>query len=356
VSGRNGTETGVATRLFRRFVWRGDATAKVAAVAQLVVAMLAVAAAVLGVTGVAFLSSELFRAVALLVAAVVLLTQLLMIEERERQVEVLNDLKADVENHLPHHIDTIVTKQVAAISDAGVREIAPAAIEPQLLEILGASTGWTFQGGSGHWLRSATLPQLAKTRNEDVEVVTLLLDPRNTEICRQWVQSRFSRRYQERSTSRIEPRMIQTNILATIYSLAWYSAYSRIRPTIVLLNSFSSQRYDVGSTGLVITVATRTEPAIYASRGSWFYETVCSDLEKARRMNPVVILPAEDSGRPLLYPQLDDVRAENVLAVLRQMSVVDVDGGSLSLLDDYASPDQIDAAAVAREVRQPRLA
>jgi len=353
LSRRSGKKAGTFARVVRRYLWRGDPAAKAAAVTQFVVAVLAVAAATLGVTGVAFISSTFFRAVALVVGSVILLAQLVAGEQWHKQANVLANLRRNVHSDLPDRIESIVTTNLAAASKAAVREVAPARIETELREILSTSSGWMFQGGSGRWLRSATLPHLARARNTDVNITALLLDPRDEELCVQWVQSHFSRRYNEGPSSPMVPRMIQTNVLATIYSLGWYGACSRIKPKIVLLSTFSSQRYDVGSTGLVITVATRNEPAIYARNGSWFYETVCSDLLKACERNPSVNLPQEDSREPLIYPVLDDVQGPTVAAALQQMTIDDGSGASHPLLDRYSSPAELDFDSIAREVRQP---
>lgn len=351
---RDGKEPGPLVRLAGRYLWRGDAGAKIAAITQFAVAVLAIVAAILGVTGAASITSSFFRAVALVVAAVILVALLVASEQWQEQAEELAELRNEIHDGLPDTIKTVVHHELKAASQAGVQEIPHDRVEEVLREILVDSTGWTFQGGSGRWLRSTTLPHLARVENTDkVRVKALLLDPRNEQLCLQWVASRFSQRYNEKSRDPEDPRKIQTNILATIYSLAWYGARSPIEPTIVLLDTFSSQRYDVGTIGLVITVATRSQPAIYAGRGSWFYETVRADLLKSSERNPSIDLPVPSPKGPRLYPRLKDIDADAVRAVLQRTTIDESPGLAKPLLDRFANADELDFKHIARAVRRP---
>ncbi len=342
--------------LIRRYVWHGDAGAKIAGVSQSLVAILAVGVGILGVTGVEFISSSFFRGIALAVGAVLLVAQLVLSEQWQNQADVLSGLRTDVADALPEDIRAILKTELEAFTRTGsdVREIAPARIARELRDVLDQSSEWTFQGGSGRWLRSATLPGLAKIRNRDVQVTALLIDPRVEDLCQQYVESRFFRRDGEEDPSDPgDPRDIQANVLATIYSLGWYGARTRVKPTTVLLDTCSPQRYDVGSTGLVITVSTRSEPAVFARNGSWFYEVVCADLRRTYERSPRIELPRQGGRGRMLYPVLREVDGQTVLGTLQLCTVNDGPAGASPLLDGFASPEALNFDDIAERVRRP---
>ena len=75
-----------------------------------------------------------------------------------------------------------------------------------------------FRGGSGRWLRSATLPALSNVADRDVPIAVQLLDPRDEHLCRAYASYRAkSRAPSALRPGEDDPRQIQADLLASAY-------------------------------------------------------------------------------------------------------------------------------------------
>jgi hypothetical protein len=303
-------------------VWySGNIASNITAATQAVVALLAIVAGVLGSTGLLFIGADLFRGSALFVAGILLVAML--IEGGERREEWAWRLSSTSE----------------------VQQIAPHQIKEGLEDLLRKSSGWSYRGGSGRWLRQATLPVMATKRQEgEIQISIQLLDPRDEGLCVEY--ARFRAFHSDPTDSRPnedDPRTIQSDILASIYAAGWYSWNSRVRPSVVLLRGFSPLRFDAGSAGLFVTIANRSQPALYASNGSWYYKSVTDELSQARYGFPTVIIPHQGSLFPP-RPAAADVR--RALAAMHTVYQEDV---PVALLSGFAAAEQLDFAVIAKE-------
>ena len=228
------------------------------------------------------------------------------------------------------------------------REIAADEIRPQLEDLLESSWEWLFKGGSARFLRSGTLPSLATHVDRDVNVHIQVLDPRERQLCDEYGRYRF-RQGRSRGSSGDEIRRIQADLLATVYSAAWYRANHRVRPTLLLLREFSPLRYDMGSRGVVVTISDLSQPGLYASSDS-YYRSVKDELLQARHGNPFVDLPTRGD----LFPTpIASVSPDLVREALEASEVVAPDGSRTPLLSGAVAPATLDFDLIARSVTHP---
>jgi hypothetical protein len=233
------------------------------------------------------------------------------------------------------------------LRESPVREVAPGDIQTEIDSLLDRSREWLFRGGSARYLRGSTLPTLANQRTMDVSVVVALLDPRDLTLCEAY--SNYRRKI-GRTDPGVSDRSIQAEILGTIYSAAWYSAQKRVRARVVLLRSFSQLRYDIGSDGLLVTVADRTKNALFASSDSWYYRSLRDELEQLFHGNPEVVLPPKTRDTQEHYPEsVTEATETDVREVLQRTKTVD----GASLLSAAAVATEIEWTAVREAVVNP---
>lgn len=71
-----------------------------------------------------------------------------------------------------------------------VRQVPSTEIGSGLETLIDQSTEWTFRGGSGRYLRYATLPRLASLQARDVPVEIQILDPRDDSLSAEYARYR----------------------------------------------------------------------------------------------------------------------------------------------------------------------
>ena len=288
----------------------------------------AVAAGLLGLFGVVPMHSERAAQYLLTIGGIVALAFIIEAAERRRVMRGLgatHDALEKIQGNWP------------------LREVPPERIGEAVDQLLADTSLWLFRGGSARFLRGTTLPTLSRELGRDVPVIVAVLDPRDVELCRSYAAYRAQI---GRKDGAVSASNVQAEILATLYLAAWYGVRTRIRPRAVLLRSFSQLRYDIGSTGLLVTVADRSKPALYAAADSWFYTSVRDELEQTFHGNPEVML---GGGLDLFPEQVDGVTEAHIQAALEAMNAAGV-----PLLAGPAAADAVDFAAVFEAVRDPR--
>jgi hypothetical protein len=312
----------VFKKLWHRYLHRSDdPTATITGTIQLLVGLTAVAAGVLSVFGVD-IGAGIFRGVALLVAGLVSISILVEASEREATVQRLEAERRSAEA-LAHT----------------VRQVPAQDIGNKLEDLLERSTTWSFRGGSGRWLRRATLPRLARVLDRGAPVIVHLLDPRDERLCSEYAWYRANQRHpSDVRHDEDDPRTIQADILSSIYAVAWHAATSRVEGVVVLVRVFTPLRYDVGDDGLMVTVADRAAAGLWAAADTWYYRSIADELKEARRVNPTLILPTDRALFPTPAAQVD---AGMVRAGL-EATKVETGGQVSALLSGFASTAALD--------------
>lgn len=300
----------------------------------------------IGVLGVSALTVDLFGPIGLpdgygdevllAGASVVLLAYFAQNQRQASHDETHGRLLRGVETVLERVEDRLDSVRQVPASD--IRGLLEANVE-------GASE-YLFRGGSGRWLRKFTMPALSKATDRDVRITIELLDPRDKDLCDAYARYRATALPRGHLRDKEDSRLIQRDILGSIYAAAWYSARRRIQANVILLRSFSPLRYDVSSEGLMVTVAEMTEPGLFAARGTWLHKSIVDELNQASHGHVRVDLP---SGSKHHYPErLTAITAADVRAILSEATIRGR-ADSTPLLENFAGATGIDWEAVASD-------
>lgn len=301
---------------------------------QFALGLLAVVVGLVEVLGLWKVSGDIFEGLILFAVGLVLLTFLADAGDRSASREEQREL---------------VDAARAATGQLEVREVRSHEIGEGLRRLLKESNEWTFRGGSGRYLRNATLPVLARIHDRDVNVDIQILDPRDQALCKEYAEYRS--RYRGDSIRRPDEGKVETittDLLSVVFAAVWYSTNSRIRARVLLLKSFSPLRYDIGSTGLYLTLPDPREPALFAASGSWYYVSVLDEMRQSVHGHPSLVLPADSK---LVGLRKDQVDAGVVKAGLEKTFAVDpFSGNQTALLDGATLSSTLDFSAIAKRV------
>jgi hypothetical protein len=234
----------------------------------------------------------------------------ILLENRRRQSET-------VLNRVDSQIRALVDSYRSRTS---IEEVPSDQIRTRIKEMTAESTFWYFQGGSGRWQRSWTLPTLSANRKSDMEFVMQILDPQDQELCARYARYRAL----QRSTAVLRedeerPEVVREDLLACIYAAGWYGARSRVRPKVYLRRLYSPARIDLGSDGVILSVASPEASAIFSPNGSWYYHAVLDELREATQELTEVVLPSE--GENMFPQEWSNVREDHVVAFFNRVMV-----------------------------------
>jgi hypothetical protein len=163
-----------------------------------------------------------------------------------------------------------------------ITSIDPAgkAISKLLRDAAKETSEWIFQGGSGTWLRSETMPLLAKEARVESSIIKLcvqIIDPTNAEAVKAYTDYRRGSDQPDWTVERT-----QAELLATIVSCAIYTYVEpNLKIELYLRKTFSRFRFDLASKYVVITTADPRAPAIKAPSHSHYYAQYKQDLIQA---------------------------------------------------------------------------
>lgn len=165
----------------------------------------------------------------------------------QHQVQLRYDRKHD---DLLAAVERVLTRVEARLDS--VRQVPAGDIRGLLKSHVEGANEYLFRGGSGRWLRKFTMPELSKATDRDIRVTIELLDPRDEHLCAAYADYRAKALPRGHVRDGEDARLIQRDILGSIYAAAWYAAKRRMDAKIILLRSFSPLRYDVSSEGLMV--------------------------------------------------------------------------------------------------------
>jgi hypothetical protein len=234
------------------------------------------------------LSDQVLGSVAIFVGSLVALTWLTS-RWRQRQADVFaTQAKVELE---------AVKESLRRLEDPNnAHEIPANQVAHSLNSLLRESQVWRFRGGSGRWQRQVVLPRLGKIQQQSVQYTMQLLNPTDVELCTQYALYRSKQRVAAaRRADEHQAEVLRDDLLACVYSAAWYSRYTRIQAHVVLLPMFSPLRIDIGSKGLVLTVADPDAPGLFAAAESWFYASLLDEIEQASLVLPKVVFPTDEA-------------------------------------------------------------
>jgi hypothetical protein len=142
---------------------------------------------------------------------------------------------------------------------------------------------WMFCGGTGTYLRSVTLPELAKESRRSGRIVTLhiqIIDPRNEGLCETYALHRHSADVWPDNGSPWTRDLVRKAAYATILAACWYGRnYGLLKIKLGLAASWSNFRYDLTPSCLLITVRDKGLPAYRVKPEKGFYGYWDTDLK-----------------------------------------------------------------------------
>lgn len=166
--------------------------------------------------------------------------------------------------------------------NAQMKILQPVEIGQNFVDARNKTQRWWFNGSSGRYTRSITLPSLAdacRRDNKQIEVVIQMLNPNNNELCEAYANYRNALRTASKSNSKRTLKSVQQDLLATIVSAyMWKTEQPQLNIKVGLKDHFSLFRIDLSTNKAIITKEDPIEPAILYESGTFFYDAYYNDL------------------------------------------------------------------------------
>lgn len=180
---------------------------------------------------------------------------------------------------------------------------------------------WYYKGGCGRYFRTKTLPEIAKyarKKTQSKEVLVVILDPTDIDLCKKHAIYRSGTASQEIETEKWTLEKVRLELFSTIVTtLVIQVNEPLLRITISLCSHYSSFRIDLSDEYAVITKEDRNAPAIICHKDTYFYKAykdeVVLSLNQSKKLNKIDYLDLN----------LGDITAENVKDILKEIGVYD---------------------------------
>lgn len=167
--------------------------------------------------------------------------------------------------------------------NAQIKILQPIEIGDTITQARVDTEKWYFNGGSGRYTRTQTLPylaDLARKKNKTIEVLIQIMNPRNIQLCTKYATYRNSLR--SASRDRKTCKSVQIDLISTVVSAyMWKNEQPLLDIKLGLKDNFSLFRIDISSSTAIITKEDPLEPAILYERGTFFYQAHCEDLRQS---------------------------------------------------------------------------
>jgi hypothetical protein len=199
----------------------------------------------------------------------------------------------------------------------------PDEIKGLFAELPQVSTSWCFKGATGRYVRSKVIPKFAELSKADRKIrsITLvLLNPRNAECCSEYAEYRNSTHIASDTWSSTR---VREEILATILvAISFRSSLLAVK--VALLESFSSFRYDLTDSVVVVTKEDPASVALICTKDQQFYSYFELDAHVTYKQGKEVSVKDHAIN-------LDSCSHENVAALLANLRLIEHDFDEVSL-------------------------
>lgn len=211
-----------------------------------------------------------------------------------------------------------IERNVTLLQKGHITEVPADDVGARLSELLASTSEWHFRGGSGRWQRSDVLPALAHVTDRDVRYVMQILNPSDPELCRRYARYRARQRPPAaRRPDEAQPETVRDDILACIYAAAWYRFRTRLQAEVYLQPLYSPLRLDIGTTGLIASVADPKAPGLLGKSDGWYYLSVLDEVNQACTELPRLVLCSDPAALPEDHAQVDGSKVEKALAATK---------------------------------------
>lgn len=201
-------------------------------------------------------------------------------------------------------------------------------ISSRLEAALQSTRRWWYDGSTGGYQRSVTMPKLASfARRSGVsrEVTIVILDPTDEDLCRRYGNYRTGVNKEDQVYSVDRARI---DIYATILAALEFNAREPLNVSVALKRTMSILRHDLSDEQLVITKEGRTDPAIACPADSFYYDAFFEQLRMNRKQAKELDLSevAVPSGR------FDRASARRALGELKIATATLADDGAVDAI------------------------
>jgi hypothetical protein len=166
---------------------------------------------------------------------------------------------------------------------ANVTVIYANEIGDQLERAMRGSDVWWFMGASGRYFRSVTLDCItaaARKGTSSCHVIALVLDPQNSDLCEKYAQYRRSLKSASNQTWTCQ--RVQEEVLGTLLrTLHVKDNYPQLRLELGLRSSFSTFRYDLSSSHVIITKEDPQSPGMRCAAPGYYYSAYRGEINFA---------------------------------------------------------------------------
>lgn len=178
------------------------------------------------------------------------------------------------------HAGEVVTQARDALSKLSlVQVLNDTDVRKALTAAWSDTDRWHFKGGTGAYLRKATLPECleSSSRRKSRLLARLeLVDPTDEAACRRYAASHNT--LWTDATRWTEDR-VKHNTFATILAVCWFKQrYGLFDVDLRLSPVTTTFRWDMSSRWIMITEADPTAPALMVEKGSFYYDRWSTEL------------------------------------------------------------------------------
>jgi hypothetical protein len=154
---------------------------------------------------------------------------------------------------------------------------------------------WHFKGGTGTFIRAVTLPRCvedARRRNGTLDFQIEIIDPTDEDVCLRYSTFRRSLDHNRDLSGELwTTDRTRKESFATILAACWHQQRSSLLKIGVYLSAhLTTFRYDLSSTGIIITQEDPRTPAMQISSEQIYYNRYDMELQFSREQSRAVPL------------------------------------------------------------------
>lgn len=171
--------------------------------------------------------------------------------------------------------------------NAQMKIIQPIEIKEIFKKAMSDTDFWIFNGGSGRFTRSQTIPnlvKLSKEKNKSIDISIVIINPMNEEIINQYVDYKNSLRTSKKREKKTI-KSVQIDLISTIISChIWKTEQPLLDIKLYLKNHFSIFRIDISTKKVIITKEDPNEPAILFEKETFFYTSQIEEQKQVLKL------------------------------------------------------------------------
>lgn len=201
----------------------------------------------------------------------------------------------------------------SGINEGDVNVIYSHDIHSTLSSLVHNTEYFYYLGHTARWNRNFSLPMLKdiaeKSRTTKI-VELVVLDPRDEELCKFYIDQDFSRLNEKSSPNAVVE--LQAEIVATIFKCIQFNSHSFIDSKVYLSKNVTISRLDISQTGIMLTKPYKGDPALFFPVNTFFYNSYKEEYRVAK------------SQAELFEPQLSCCKSNSIESVQKLIEKLDL--------------------------------